>query len=404
MKMSMKYILCFTTMVLFFIASPCNADENTFAIENSTNTFAPYWSPDGTYIAYSSSTGNSLENLSGCLSREGGMDKEKLTSENESGGFFFDPWSPEGDLLLYISNLTGNYELWTMHPDGSGKKKLTEGVFLENYLLGLRGWEADWGPDGSKIVYVSASSENGDIWDMVEKEDGTKQRMLNKSNICKDSDIWIINSDGSENIRLTDSNGPYLEPQWQPEGNIIAYVSNNPETEGIWIMESDGSEKSRIFEGKAYDIAWSPEGDEIAYVKTNNNHTTSLWVMNADGSNQRKITNDSGYYKAHSFPVWSPDADKIVFNYGDIGEYGIWITDHKGNEKLQIGRGFMPQWSPEGNKIAYTSAKNKRRSISMIELDDKSLPDSTKMPEKSPSFGLLESIIMLYALFIMHKK
>ncbi|MFW5986928.1 MAG: TolB family protein [Methanohalophilus sp.] len=121
---------------------------------------------------------------------------------------------------------------------------------------------------------------------MVEKEDGQKQKILNNSNICKDSDIWIINSDGTENIKLTVNNGPSLEPQWQPSGDIIAYVSNNPESEGIWIMGSDGSEKSRIFKGNAYDIAWSPDGSKIAYVRAGNNHTTSLWVMNADGSNR----------------------------------------------------------------------------------------------------------------------
>ncbi|MFW5986929.1 MAG: TolB family protein [Methanohalophilus sp.] len=137
--MNLKYILCFACMIVFFIVIPCSAGENTFAIENSTHSFAPYWSPDGTYIAYSSSTGSSLENLNACLLREDGTNKEKLTSGNESGGFFFDPWSPEGDTLLYISNLTGNYELWTMHRDGFDKRKLTEGALLENYLLGLRG-------------------------------------------------------------------------------------------------------------------------------------------------------------------------------------------------------------------------------------------------------------------------
>ncbi|MDY0387489.1 MAG: hypothetical protein RBT65_10255 [Methanolobus sp.] len=413
--MNIKYILYLISLILFFTVISCNADENTPTIENTTYNFAPYWSPDGECIVYSSGTAKSPDNMSVYLINEDGTAKETLTLANESGVFFFDPWSPEGDLLLYISNLTGNYELWTMYPNGSGKRKLTEGAFLENYLLGFRGWEAAWSPDGSKIAYVSASSENGKVWDIVESEDETRQRLLNSSNICKESDIWVINSDGTENIKLTDSRGPYLEPQWQPGGDRIAYVSNNPENKGIWIIESDGSRKSRILKGNVYDIAWSPNGSEIAYVKTDQNQTTALWVTNVNGSKQRKISNDSGYFKVYSFPAWSPDGEKIVFNYGNIGEYGLWIMNRKGDNKIKIGEGLMPQWSPDRTKIAYTSTKEGNSSISVIELDKYTSDPAeqtkqtnsdaiSEIPEKISFISMFTNIVILFSLYIVMGK
>jgi TolB protein len=110
-----------------------------------------------------------------------GNNKEKLTSFGSIGTHPFNPWSPDGSKLLYMSTSSGSYELWTMDTDGSNKKQLTEGAYIENYL-GQRGWDASWSPNGKQVVYVSASSEN-----------------------TKDSDIWIIDSNGSNGTKLTDN-------------------------------------------------------------------------------------------------------------------------------------------------------------------------------------------------------
>ena len=104
-----------------------------------------------------------------------------------------------------------------------------------------------------------------------------------------------------------------------------------------------------------------PEGhpaEGLAFVQTmsSDDPTTQVWVIEADGS-PRQITGVSGQLGA-SHPVWSRDGSQLAFSGQKVGETGIagqvGIVNADGTGEREVAAGQLPQWSPDGTRIAFT--------------------------------------------------
>ncbi len=134
--------------------------------------------PDGRSVFVQSATGRSDANI--FLASSDGVNKTMLTDNN---GDEYDPvWSSTGDRIAYVSNNTGNDEIWQMRTDGAEQRQLT-----------FNNWEWDkhptWSPDGSQIAFFSNRSGQRQIWAMG--SDGSNQRNLS-NNLYDDWDpVWL---------------------------------------------------------------------------------------------------------------------------------------------------------------------------------------------------------------------
>lgn len=93
---------------------------------------------------------------------------------------------------------------------------------------------------------------------------------------------------------------------------------------------------------------WSPEGDLIAY--TDNDHgSPQIWLMEPDGSEPRYLVDGS-------LPDWSPDGIKIAFERG-LNIYVFSFVDSTVNRLTDDAGSAFPDWSPDGTKIAYDTTR-----------------------------------------------
>jgi TolB protein len=193
------------------------SDEVKLTSQNDN--FSPQYFPDNNSILFSSSnntwTGIYKMNING-------SNKQLLTSQSKSFGDA--KISPNGNRIAITSNDWNGSQIFVMNSDGRSLKQITFTVSPKSYP----GWPKDgncnpvWSPNSSKLAYVSY--ENGS------------------------PDIFIINSSGTGNKRLTDTPLRDENPVWTKDGNYLLFSSNrNPNVASqIYIMRTEGQLQSSL--------------------------------------------------------------------------------------------------------------------------------------------------------------
>ncbi|MFB0545695.1 MAG: hypothetical protein ACETWB_02185 [Anaerolineae bacterium] len=196
------------------------------------------------------------------------------------------------------------------------------------------------------------SNETAPVW----SPDGSQ--IVFVSDRDGDRDTYVMNNDGTESRNLTENAADDLMPVWSPDGNEIAFVSHRDGNWEIYIMKADGSDPVRITDNEADDWApaWSPDGTEIAFA-TNRDGNWEIYVMNRDGSQPLPLTRNSA---TDISPSWSPRGDRIAFESTRDGDAEIYVMgiDGTGQANLTLERtadDHWPSWSPDGGKIVFCS-------------------------------------------------
>lgn len=180
-----------------------------------------------------------------------------------------------------------------------------------------------------------------------------------------DHEIYIMDSNGSNQTRLTNNSAYDGDPFFSPDGTKIVFPSrrdgNNAQ---IYVMNSNGTAQTRIT-NNAFDDhrpAFSPDGAKIVFSRGSgaaNSH--EIYIMNNDGSNQVRITNNS---VADEYPKWSPDGSKIIFNSNrDGGDRDIFVMNIDGSNVVQLTANNSIEdaeasFSPDGTKILFFSTRD----------------------------------------------
>jgi len=107
-------------------------------------------------------------------------------------------------------------------------------------------------------------------------------------------DIYIMNSDGSEQTRITNNEAWDRLPSFSPDGTKIAFTSERDGNSEIYIMNTDGSAQTRLTNNTTMDgnPSFAPYGNKIAFMSDRDGNY-EIYIMNSDGSKQTRLTNNT---------------------------------------------------------------------------------------------------------------
>ncbi len=180
-----------------------NADGTGFRIitKGPNNNAFPSFSPDGQHVVYRTA-GPGGEGLR-IMSLDGRAVTE-LSDQYDN----FPVWSPRGNLIAFIRRTGGNFEVFTIHPDGTDLKQLTNTRGNEAHLA--------WSPDGERLLFCSTRM-------------GFKDEALYTGSPQPYGEIFVMRYDGTHIEQLTDNQWEEGGPAWQPQKALASQtVAHKP--------------------------------------------------------------------------------------------------------------------------------------------------------------------------------
>ncbi|HPZ08288.1 MAG TPA: SH3 domain-containing protein [Candidatus Eremiobacteraeota bacterium] len=281
----------------------------------------------------------------------------------------FPIWSPDGNKIAFINYRTGR-TLYIINSDGTGRKKLTENLSV----IPL----PDWSKNGKSIIFSAEFLENlyyTDVFHVNPETGNIKSISQNKnapdlgpvyspdnnliaftSRRDKNAEIYIMKSDGTNQLNLTNHPAEDIFSCWSPGGKSLLFTSNRdsdykdlkvkyPPRE-VYLLKLESFKVLNLTNHPSddYNPVISPDGSKIAFLSDRKDGTScpDIFIMKAGGKDVLQLTDIKGDKNDIS---WSPDSSDIVFHLNQQGNNYIYIT---GKQKTRLlTEGFSPQWCPK---------------------------------------------------------
>lgn len=251
-------------------------------------------------------------------------------------------WTPDSKELVFVSNRTGEQQLWVTHHEHQEKPEMigSLGTNIEDSAISR---------DGALALVRSNLTVN--IW------------KLDLNALRKGSPVFPV--------RVVASRRLQTNPSLSPDGSKLAFESNSVGPREIWTVNSDGSEAVPLTSLKnpiTGSPSWSHDGSRIAF-DSRATGLPAIYVMPSSGGTPTRVTTASS---RDVVPNWSSDDQWIFFTSDRSGSSQIWKTRPSGGDAGQVTRtgAFAAIASPDGRFLYYAANRLPGTSLKRLNLSD----------------------------------
>lgn len=317
---------------------------------------------------------------------------EALTNHRRDDSYFNrnPTFSPFGDKIAYYTGRDFYTSIYVMSAiDGKVLWKVVTGEQSAAYeeMHWQRG-QVTWSPDASEIAF-SARATGGDHIYIVDARTGRQRRSFapdldgvsspawspDGSRIAfvgidgGMADLYLLNIEDGEIVRLTHDRFNVASPQWSPDGTKIAFDSDRApglsdtspqllfQTSDVYLIDVETRKLRRLTTNPREDKSptWSPDGSHIAFV-SDRNGIFNLYIAeidDGDGPIEHTVRPLTNILTGTFFPSWSPTGDKIAYSGFNHGGWDIYVIrdplDKRKDSELK------PAFFVQEGRISYSS-------------------------------------------------
>ena len=357
--------------------------------------FAPSFSPDGSQVAFTWCQQGSQRGSTQCGIYIKQIGEEKPFKLSDGPAEEISPaWSPDGAHIAFARVSAAKLQVVLVPQRGGRERTVAEFLWEPSFGAKFNEWRhIDWMPDNRWLVATGWEEAGGPSRIIaVDVETGAKHPLTDPPQYS-DGDLFpSISPDGRALAFARSNEGTHLlelsedmvaqgetvrlgsfpkGTAWTADGQEI--VATGP-WRGFWRMRPAPSASARqlpLHHKWAASPAISPRGDRLAF--SSSTRETNVWRLEL-GDSEGKYHSPERLIASTGLdinPVYSPDGQKIAFTSDRTGSPGIWICDSDGTNAAQLtsfGQGFTadPRWSPDGDQIAFNSSAAGNRDIWVV--------------------------------------
>lgn len=346
----------------------------------------PQISPDGRWVAYTLTTVDTAKNKRNSDIWMVSWDEKDTVQLTHTADSESQPrWSPDGMYLSFVSSRNGlkNSQIWLLDRRGGEARQLT------NFKKGdLNNYE--WAPDSKKLVLeIKTQTDTSEIKTL-------KPIVIDRFHFKKDIEgyltkkpihLYLYDLASNKIDTLTYGNYDETSPEWSPDGTQIAFLSNRTpdpdrnENTDIWVI--DAKPKSTMkqittWTGSDNDIQWSPDGNQIAYLRTTASDNYIMYdqpilcVVSKDGGEPKLLS--KALDRPVGTPRWTKDGKTVMALVSDdrtryIAQFNV--LDGKMKKIIAGNRSFQGlERHPSGSFLTTMSDPQTPTELYVLENDN----------------------------------
>lgn len=309
--------------------------------DNGRIEMSPSWSPDGRSIAFLAWDQPNESCGLYVIALLGG--EERKIADCETFLVTGVSWSPDGKHIAF-SDRTNREEPFRIYLVDIETRSITQITDPPSDLFG--DFSATFSPDGKSIGFIRGTV-------------AVTTALLTTPAV---GDVYTIRLDDLAEQRLTFENQEIPHIDWMPEGHHIVFASNRERgAPGLWKVNVHGGTPEWLFGSNTFvrKPMFSRSNKRLVFEQWDNE--ASVWHIDLDslkqtGQDAAQPLIQSTHYDVT--PQYSPDGQYLAFTSERSGSSEIWVSEANGDRLMQLtsfGGPFTssPRWSPDGTRLTF---------------------------------------------------